>query len=105
MARPWLILSQTSGTHKLTGAMRALTVVLKAGSAAVVEVDEPESRNGELLVNGIALGVCGTDREIAAGEYGWAPPGQERLILGHESLGRVKTAPPDSGFAVGDLVV
>jgi threonine dehydrogenase-like Zn-dependent dehydrogenase len=29
------------------------------------------SRNrgtGELLVDGIALGVCGTDREIAAGE-------------------------------------
>jgi glucose 1-dehydrogenase len=86
--------------------MRALAVVpLQAGSAAVVEVDEPEPGNGELLVDGIALGVCGTDREIAAGEYGWAPPGQERLILGHESLGRVKTAPPDSGFAVGDLVV
>ena len=86
--------------------MRALTVVpLQAGSAAVVEVDEPEPGNGDLLVDGVTLGVCGTDREIAAGEYGWAPPGRERLILGHESLGRVRTAPPDSGFAAGDLVV
>jgi threonine dehydrogenase-like Zn-dependent dehydrogenase len=49
--------------------------------------------------------VCGTDREIAAGEYGWAPPGRERLILGHESLGRVRSAPDGSGFAAGDLVV
>ena len=33
--------------------------------------------------------MCGTDREIMDGEYGWAPPGEERLMLGHESLGRV----------------
>ena len=86
--------------------MRALTVVpLQDGSAAVVDIAEPEPGDGELLVDGIGLGVCGTDREIAAGEYGWAPPGHERLILGHESLGRVRTAPPDSGFAAGDLVV
>jgi glucose 1-dehydrogenase len=49
--------------------------------------------------------VCGTDREIAAGDYGWAPPGRDRLVLGHESLGRVRTAPAGSGFVPGDLVV
>jgi threonine dehydrogenase-like Zn-dependent dehydrogenase len=48
--------------------------------------------------------VCGTDAEIAGGHYGWAPPGSERLILGHESLGRV-IDPGRSGFAVGDHVV
>ncbi len=86
--------------------MRALTVVpLEAGSAAVTEMPDPEPGPGELLVQGLALGVCGTDREIMDGEYGWAPPGEERLILGHESLGRVLEAPPDSGFAAGDLVV
>ena len=86
--------------------MRALTVVpLQAGSAAVTEMPEPEPGPGELLVEGLALGVCGTDREIMGGEYGWVPPGEERLILGHESLGRVVEAPPDSGFAAGDLVV
>ena len=86
--------------------VRALTVVpLQAGSAAVVDVPEPELRPGELLVDGIALGVCGTDREIADGDYGWAPPGEERLVLGHESLGRVRDAPPGSGFERGDLVV
>ena len=86
--------------------MRALTVIpLQAGSAAVIDMPEPEPGPGELLVNGIALGVCGTDREIMAGEYGWAPPGSERLILGHESLGRVREAPAGSAFAPGDLVV
>jgi threonine dehydrogenase-like Zn-dependent dehydrogenase len=86
--------------------MRALTVVpLQAGSAAVTDVEEPQPGPGELLVDGVALGICGTDREIANGEYGWAPPGRERLVLGHESLGRVMEAPEASGFATGDLVV
>src|SRR3954451_18565340 len=86
--------------------MRALTVIpLKPGSAEVVDMPDPEPRAGELLGEGVALGVCGTDREIIAGEYGWAPPGEKRLILGHESLGRVLEAPDGSGFAAGDLVV
>ena len=86
--------------------MRALTVIpMQAGSAAVTEMPEPEPGPGELLVDGIALGICGTDREIVDGEYGWAPPGSERLVLGHESLGRVREAPDGSGFASGDLVV
>jgi threonine dehydrogenase-like Zn-dependent dehydrogenase len=86
--------------------MRALAVVpLQADSAAVVDIEEPTPGPGELLVDGVALGVCGTDREIAAGEYGWAPPGRERLVLGHESLGRVREVPEGSDFAPGDLVV
>ncbi|MFF0493468.1 glucose 1-dehydrogenase [Nocardia sp. NPDC004068] len=86
--------------------MRALTIVPgKADSLAVREVEDPRPGPGELLVRGLALGVCGTDREIAAGDYGWAPAGREYLVLGHESLGRVEHAPADSGFAAGDLVV
>jgi glucose 1-dehydrogenase len=86
--------------------MRALTTVpLTEGSLAVGDVAEPEPAAGELLVDAVAVGVCGTDREIAAGAYGATPPGEERLVLGHESLGRVRSAPADSGFAEGDLVV
>jgi glucose 1-dehydrogenase len=66
---------------------------------------EPASAEGSVLARTIALGVCGTDREIIAGEYGAAPRGETRLILGHESLGRVESAPAGSGFAPGDLVV
>ncbi len=62
-------------------------------------------RNGSVLVEAIAAGVCGTDIEIAEGKYGWAPPGQARLVLGHESLGRVLDPGPSSGLKQGDLVV
>ena len=86
--------------------MRALTVIPgQAGSAAVVEMPDPEPGAGELLVEGLALGVCGTDAEIVAGDYGAAPSGQERLVLGHESLGRVLSAPDGSDLGPGDLVV
>jgi len=86
--------------------MRALTVVPgRARSLEVGDVPDPVPGPGEALVQGLALGVCGTDREIAAGEYGWAPAGRERLVLGHESLGRVLSAPEGAPFAAGDLVV
>ncbi|HEX4409654.1 MAG TPA: glucose 1-dehydrogenase [Xanthobacteraceae bacterium] len=86
--------------------MRALTVAPGvANSARVDEVPEPPLSDGSVLVRTLALGVCGTDREIAAGEYGFAPPGEKRLVIGHESLGKVKEAPPKSGFKAGDLVV
>ncbi|GAA0549889.1 glucose 1-dehydrogenase [Paractinoplanes ferrugineus] len=86
--------------------MRALTVIPRQkDSIAVRDVPDPQPADGELLVDGLAVGVCGTDKEIAAGEYGWAPSGRERLVIGHESLGRVRTAPAGSGFTAGDLVV
>jgi glucose 1-dehydrogenase len=86
--------------------MLALTVEpAHPGSLAVTEVPEPTAGAGDLLVDGLAVGVCGTDLEIAAGDYGWPPPGRDRLVLGHESLGRVRAAPADSPFAMGDLVV
>lgn len=86
--------------------MKALTVTpLKAGSAAVEDVDEPPESDGPILVETIAIGVCGTDIEITTGKYGWPPPGKERLILGHESLGRVLEAPAGGPVSKGDLVV
>ncbi len=77
----------------------------RANTLAVTDVPDPDPAPDTLLVDGLAIGVCGTDKEIAAGDYGWAPDGRERLVLGHESLGRVRTAPADSGFSTGDLVV
>ncbi|HEX2131224.1 MAG TPA: glucose 1-dehydrogenase [Actinophytocola sp.] len=86
--------------------MRALSLRPdQPGSLAVTDLPDPDPSDGELLVDGLAVGVCGTDREIVAGEYGSAPPGRDRLVLGHESLGRVREAPDGSGFAPGDLVV
>ena len=76
----------------------------RAGSVGLEEVPEPTGDAGAVLVEALAVGVCGTDAEIASGEYGWAPPGEERLVLGHESLGRVLDPGP-TGLAVGEHVV
>jgi threonine dehydrogenase-like Zn-dependent dehydrogenase len=65
----------------------------------------PLLEEGSLLVRARHLGVCGTDFELIAGDYGWAPEGSARLILGHESLGVVEETPEDSAFKRGDLVV
>jgi threonine dehydrogenase-like Zn-dependent dehydrogenase len=70
-----------------------------------MELAEPRWDDGFLLVEMLAAGICGTDREIIAGNYGSAPPGESYLVLGHESLGRVIEAPMGSGFKSGDLVV
>ena len=86
--------------------MRALTFQpLVRGSARVEEIPVPAPEEGSILVQTMRVGVCGTDRELLAAEHGAPAPGRERMVLGHESLGRVLDAPTGSGFAVGDLVV
>jgi threonine dehydrogenase-like Zn-dependent dehydrogenase len=86
--------------------MRALTVLPgQAGSARLDDGPEPASDDGSVVVETLAVGVCGTDAEILQGHYGTAPPGRERLVLGHESLGRVLEAPAGSGLQAGELVV
>ncbi len=75
------------------------------GSVSVRDVPEPADGDGSMLVDALAVGICGTDHEIMSGEFGEAPPGEDHLVLGHESLGRVVDAPEGSGFAQGDLVV
>jgi threonine dehydrogenase-like Zn-dependent dehydrogenase len=74
-------------------------------SGALEKVPEPDPAEGSIVCETIAVGVDGTDNEIVEGRYGEAPPGTDRLILGHESLGRVLEAPAASGFAPGELVV
>ena len=85
--------------------MKAITVEPRQPETARLEdIPEPDARGGSVLVEAIAVGVCGTDVEIVEGKYGWAPQGKKRLVLGHESLGRV--IDPESGaLRKGDLVV
>ena len=86
--------------------MRALTVAPGiANSARVEDVADPPASDGAIVVRTLALGVCGTDREIVCGHFGLAPPGETRLVIGHESLGVVQEAPPDCGVRAGDHVV
>jgi threonine dehydrogenase-like Zn-dependent dehydrogenase len=84
-------------------------VLLTVGSTSVrlAEVPEPQiSSEQELKVRVLRVGICGTDREEAAGGRALAPEGRRELVIGHEMLGQVVQA----GKAVsrvrpGDLAV
>jgi threonine dehydrogenase-like Zn-dependent dehydrogenase len=66
--------------------------------------DVPGGRG--MLVRVLRVGVDGTDKEINAAEYGMAPPGDDYLILGHESFGVVEAvADGVTELAPGDYVV
>jgi len=85
--------------------VKAITIEPKrAGSARFEDVPEPAARGGSVVVEAIAVGVCGTDVEMVEGKYGWAPPGRTRLVLGHESLGRVVDPGESAMLKAGDLV-
>jgi len=91
--------------------MKAIAVIPgKANSIHLREVPKPlletipDGRG--VLVKLTRVGVDGTDKEIIASEYGAPPPGDDFLILGHESFGRVEAVGPNvCEFQPGDYVV
>ena len=86
--------------------MRAIAVVpSRPETAGVIDLPEPPESDGSVLVRTRSIGLCGTDLEIALHGYGVPPSGEERLVLGHESIGEVIEAPEGSGFELGNLVV
>jgi threonine dehydrogenase-like Zn-dependent dehydrogenase len=87
--------------------MRAVAVVPGTKDSLHVRSDAPEPQPGkdEALVRVVEAGVCGTDVEIHQGLYGEPPAGSPFLILGHENLGIVESAPAGAVVAAGDLVV
>jgi threonine dehydrogenase-like Zn-dependent dehydrogenase len=85
--------------------VRALTVTPgAAGSAALEDREPPVWHSGLIEVETVVVGVCGTDAEIVAGGYGTPPPGDGRLVLGHEAVGRV-TRSDNPNLREGQLVV
>jgi threonine dehydrogenase-like Zn-dependent dehydrogenase len=70
--------------------MKAIAV--KPGSRQVMLVEHPEphvSKPSHVKLRIIEVGVCGTDKEICAFEYGTPPDGSEYLVIGHECLAEV----------------
>ncbi len=60
----------------------------------------------EVRLRMLDVGICGTDKEIAAFEYGTPPDGFDYLVIGHESLGEVVEAGAAvDGFQPGDLAI
>ena len=62
----------------------------------------PEGKG--ILVKVLKVGVDATDREINDALYGNPPPGDDFLVLGHESFGIVKAVGSNvRNIKVGDL--
>jgi len=96
----------------MSDAMQAIAIhPLQAGSGHLREIPAPsldEIADGHgVLVDVIRVGLDGTDRELVNGRYGEAPPGADFLVLGHESLGRVRAVGPAVAPSIvpGTLVV
>ena len=85
--------------------MKAMSVIPgRRGSELLTEMPDPPPAAGSVLARGLLAGICGTDREILGGA-GQPPEPGPRLVIGHESLGRVLEAPADAPVRPGDLVV
>lgn len=70
--------------------MRAVAAFPADRTLRVIEAPEPVLASDEdVLVRILEVGICGTDREIGRFEYGTPPPGEDHLVVGHESLGEV----------------
>jgi threonine dehydrogenase-like Zn-dependent dehydrogenase len=60
----------------------------------------------DVLLRVLDVGICGTDREIAAFEFGTPPEGAAHLVIGHECAAEVQDAGPGvTRLRPGDVVV
>ncbi len=87
--------------------MRAIAAFPGTEQPRLVDLPEPVSpESHQVLCRSLELGICGTDREILAAKSPLCPPGEDFLVLGHESLARVEEAGSAvEELAPGDLVV
>lgn len=70
--------------------MKAITTVPGTGQVFLAERDEPQvTAPDHVKLRVLQVGICGTDREEAAGGRATAPAGKEDLVMGHEMLGQV----------------
>jgi threonine dehydrogenase-like Zn-dependent dehydrogenase len=87
--------------------MRAVAVFPAKREVHVIDHPEPKlTTDTEAKMRVLEVGVCGTDREIVAFEYGTPPEGFDYLVIGHESLSEVvEVGSKVTKVKPGDLVV
>lgn len=70
--------------------MKVLSLIPGTKSLSLDDQPVPTIKHAdEIKLQVLQVGICGTDREEAAGGRADAPVGQTRLVIGHEMLGRV----------------
>jgi glucose 1-dehydrogenase len=87
--------------------VKALAVFPSTREIRLIDHPEPAvERPTDVKLRVLEAGVCGTDREITAFEYGMPPADSPYLIIGHEALGEVVEVGGEvAGVAPGDLAV
>jgi threonine dehydrogenase-like Zn-dependent dehydrogenase len=87
--------------------LKAIAVFPDRQELALIEHERPRLENpDDVLLRVLDVGVCGTDKEICAFDYGTPPAGSPYLVIGHECLAEVaEVGPAVEGLEPGDLVV
>ena len=87
--------------------MKSIAVTPQKRTVEIINQAEPKRLSPtDVKLRMLEAGVCGTDKEICAFEYGTPPSGSDHLVIGHESLGEVvEIGPKVTRVKLGDLVV
>jgi threonine dehydrogenase-like Zn-dependent dehydrogenase len=87
--------------------MKAIALKPGTNSLRLAEIPEPHiQKDSEIKARVLSVGICGTDREEAAGGRADAPPGATELIIGHEMVAQVtEIGKKVSRVRPGDFVV
>jgi threonine dehydrogenase-like Zn-dependent dehydrogenase len=87
--------------------MKAVAVFPDTHQVKLIELEVPRiAQPDQVMLRLLDIGICGTDKEICSFEYGTPPPGNDHLVIGHESLAEiVEVGSAVERFEVGDLVV
>lgn len=89
----------------MTTAVRAIAINPgQPDTVHLTTLPHQDPGHGQVELEVIRVGVCGTDRELIRGEIGHPPAGENELVLGHEIIGRVsRIGLGVDKVAVGDL--
>jgi len=87
--------------------MKAIAVVPGKRQVALIDHEAPNlDEPTHVKLRMLDVGICGTDREICAFQYGTPPVGESQLVIGHESLGEViEVGSGVTRLRPGDLVI
>ncbi|MGC9105559.1 MAG: alcohol dehydrogenase catalytic domain-containing protein [Thermoprotei archaeon] len=88
--------------------MRAIAVTPGKTGYELIDYKGEELTRGKVRLETLYVGICGTDKALVSNSLKFArpPPGEEKLVIGHEGLARVKEVGEGvSGLKEGDLVV
>jgi glucose 1-dehydrogenase len=70
--------------------MKAIAIATGTTGARLIERPKPAmTAPTQVMMRVLRVGICGTDREEAAGGRAEPPPGATELVLGHEMIGKV----------------